>query len=77
MNFFSVDFTLSELHLIRQSLDIITISGKDAKSLASLQTKLESEMTQIQEMLQQAELQKQQELVKAIEGDKKKSKAQN
>lgn len=74
MDIFSVDFTLSELHLLRQSLDIITISGKDAKALATLQTKLESEIIQIQTILQQTEMQKQQELAKAIEADKKKSK---
>ncbi len=72
MNVFSVDFSLGELQVMRQSLDVITITGKDAKVIANLQTKLESEMAQIQQMLQQAESQKQNDLLKAIESDKKK-----
>jgi hypothetical protein len=35
-------FTQAELSLLRQSLDVITITGKDAKYLASLQEKIES-----------------------------------
>lgn len=73
MDLFSVDFTLGELQVMRQSLDVITISGKDAKVLASLQIKLENEMQNIQMMLQQAEFEKQQELVKAVEAERKKS----
>lgn len=34
-------FTLVEMQLLRQSLDVITIVGKDAKTVATLQTKLE------------------------------------
>jgi hypothetical protein len=34
-------FSLLELQLIRQSLDVITISGKDAKIVANLQIKTE------------------------------------
>jgi hypothetical protein len=73
MNLFSVDFTLGELQIIRQSLDVISISGKDARILAALQIKLESEMQNIQTMLQQAEFEKQQELLKTVEADKKKT----
>jgi hypothetical protein len=73
MDLFSVDFTLGELTLLRQSLDVITIAGRDAKTIASLQTKLEMEMQAIQGMLQQAETEKQLALVKAIEADKKKA----
>jgi len=76
MNIFSVDFTLGELTLLRQSLDIITITGKDAKFVASLQTKLEMEMQSIQSQLQQADEEKQQALIKALETDKKKSSKQ-
>ncbi len=76
MNIFSVDFTLGELTLLRQSLDIITITGKDAIFVASLQTKLEMEMQAIQNMLQQAEEEKQQALIKALEADKKKQSKQ-
>ena len=34
-------FNLLELQLMRQSLDVITITGKDAKVVAQLQIKLE------------------------------------
>lgn len=36
-------FTITELQLLRQSLDIITIQGKDAKLVAALQVKLEEQ----------------------------------
>jgi hypothetical protein len=73
MDLFSVDFTLGELALLRQSLDVITITGKDAKFVASLQTKLEMEAQAIQNMLQQAEAEKQLALAKVLEADKKKA----
>ena len=73
MDLFSVDFTLGELALLRQSLDVITITGKDAKFVASLQTKLEMEAQAIQNILQQAEVEKQLALTKALEADKKKA----
>lgn len=34
-------FSLMELQLLRQSLEVITIAGKDAKTVANLQIKLE------------------------------------
>ena len=34
-------FNIVELQLMRQSLDVITIVGKDAKTVATLQIKLE------------------------------------
>ena len=43
MDLFSVDFTLNELIFLRQASDVVSISGKDAKFLASLQNKLEYE----------------------------------
>lgn len=39
-------FELIELQLLRQSLDVITILGKDAKKAANLQQKLESAIAQ-------------------------------
>ena len=45
-------FSLSELTVIRQSLNVITIQGKDAKPIALLQEKLESLIAQ-QEIAQQ------------------------
>lgn len=74
MNIFSVDFSVSELNAIRQALDVITLSGKDAKFIASLQAKLDSEIQEIHNQLQQHEIDKQQQLIQSIEADKKKSK---
>ena len=41
-------FSLDELTVMRQSLNVITIQGKDAKPIAMLQEKLESLITQSQ-----------------------------
>jgi hypothetical protein len=38
-------FTLAELTLLRQSLDVITITGKDAQYVAQLQVKIEQQLT--------------------------------
>jgi len=51
MDVFTIDLTLPELVMIRQSLDFVTIPGKDAKQFAALQIKLESEIAEIQNML--------------------------
>ena len=50
MNIFSIELTLPEIQTLRQSLDVITIAGKDAQFLAALQLKLESEIQQIATM---------------------------
>lgn len=71
MDIFSIDLTVAEIQAIRQALDVITLSGKDAKFVALLQVKLESELQAIQVQLQEMEMEKQQELQKAIELDKK------
>lgn len=70
MDLFSIDVTLNELMFIRQALDLVTISGKDAKYVASLQYKLENE---IQEIQKASEDEKAKSLKKAIELDKQKS----
>ena len=57
MDIFSIDVTHNELAFLRQSLDIVTVSGKDAKFLATLQVKIENELAQI-EQIKQAEEQK-------------------
>lgn len=44
---YSIDLTPVEIAFIRQSLDTVTINGKDAKFLANLQTKIEDEMLEI------------------------------
>lgn len=38
-------FTLAELTLLRQALDVITITGKDAQYVAQLQVKIEQQLT--------------------------------
>ena len=67
MDLFSVDFTLNELIFLRQASDVVSISGKDAKFLASLQTKLEYEITEVNNMMSEK---KTIELEKAIALDK-------
>ena len=74
MNIFEVELSLNEIQLLRQSLDIISISGKDAKFVATLQVKLEREMAQIQEILKQEETKKQQDLQETLAREDKKSK---
>ena len=71
MDIFSIDFTVPEIQTLRQSLDLITIAGKDARFLANLQTKLEHELTQISQMLTAEQTKKQEDLQKAIVTDKK------
>ena len=72
MDIFSIDVTQTEIAFMRQALDLVQISGKDAKFLASLQIKLESEYAHIQDMKAQEEAKKQEEL-KAIKTKEKKS----
>ena len=74
MNIFSIDLTPGEIQCLRQSLDVISISGKDAKFVANLQVKLEQEFAQIQEMLKQEETKKQQDLQETLAREDKKSK---
>jgi len=65
MDLFSVDFTHNELVFIRQTLELPTISGKDAKFLANLQSRVENELAQIEQM-KAAEAQKKAEDLQAI-----------
>lgn len=74
MEIFSIDLTVNEMQLLRQSLEIITITGKDAKFVVNLQLKLEQELAQIQNILKQAELSRQEELTTLMEADQKKTK---
>ena len=66
MNVFSVDLTHNELLFIRQSLELPTISGKDAKFLATLQVKIEHELNGI---FEQEELKKQEGLKEIIQAE--------
>jgi hypothetical protein len=67
MDLFSVDLTLTELIFLRQASDVVSITGKDAKFLSDLQTKLEGEIGQVQKL---QEDKKMQELAKAMAADK-------
>jgi len=58
MDIFSVDLTPNELSFIRQALDTVQIQGKDAKFLATLQVKLEHEISEIKRMMQEEEQKK-------------------
>jgi hypothetical protein len=69
MDIYSIDVTLNELMFIRQALDLVTISGKDAKYVSSLQYKLENK---IQEIQKANEDEKTKSLKQAIEIDKQK-----
>ena len=73
MDIFSVDFSLNELSFIRQALDIVSINGKDAKFLANLQHRVESEIADAQKMLQKEELKKSQELNQILANEQTKS----
>jgi hypothetical protein len=65
MDIFSIDVTHNELAFLRQSLDVVTVSGKDAKFLATLQVKIENELVQI-EQIKQAEEQKKRESLQEL-----------
>ena len=65
MDLFSVDLTYNEIVFIRQTLELPSISGRDAKFLANLQLKVENELAQIEQM-QAAEAQKKAEDLQAI-----------
>jgi hypothetical protein len=51
MEMFSIDLTPQEISVLRQALDTVTLTGKDAKFIATLQIKLETEIMEIQKQL--------------------------
>ena len=73
MNIFSVDLTPSELNCIRQSLDLMTVKGTDAKFLVSLQVKIENEIMEISNILQQEQTTKEEALKQLLASEEKKS----
>ena len=77
MDLFAVDFGFNELQFLRQSLDLVSIKGTDAKFLASLQIKIENELIEIQKMLTQQDVEKQAALQEIIEREEKKAKKQS
>jgi hypothetical protein len=72
MDLFSIDLTHNEIVFIRQTLELPTISGKDAKFLANLQLRLENELVQIEQMKTQEAQKKAEELQAIINAEKEK-----
>jgi hypothetical protein len=77
MDLFAVDFGFNELQFLRQSLDLVSIKGTDAKFLANLQIKIETELTEIQQLLTLQETEKQAALQEIVEREEKKAKKQS
>lgn len=74
MNLFTIEnLTLDEIAALRQSLNVIDIKGSSAQFIANLQTKLDNEMSQIQNMLQQENEKKQSGIKKIEQSTKSKS----
>lgn len=70
---FSIDnLQMGEIRLLRQALDVIQITGKDAQYVANLQVKLESEMKQIEEFIKTEELKKAEGIEKIEKANKPK-----
>ena len=60
MNLFNIEnLTLEEISLLRQSLNVIEIKGASAIFVATLQMKLDQEISQIKIMIQEEEQKKQ------------------
>ena len=69
----SIELQPGELNFIRQALDLVTVKGTDAKFLASLQIKLETELAEVQKMMEQEEVSKQEGLKKIMAAESSKS----
>jgi hypothetical protein len=70
---FSINLFSNEINFIRQSLESVTIQGKDAKFLANLQMRLEHELSEIQRIKQEEENKKLLGLSQAITADSQKT----
>ena len=65
MNLFSIDnLSLEEINLLRQSLNVIEIKGNSAIFVATLQVKLDQEISQIRTMIEEEEKKKQAGILK-------------
>jgi hypothetical protein len=73
MDFFSIDLTHNEIVFIRQTLELPSISGRDAKFLANLQTKIENELAEIERIKAEEEQKKVKDLQAIVEADQSKS----
>lgn len=73
LDIFSIDLTQSEIIFVRQALDLVTVSGKDAKFLANLQVKIEQELLEIESLKRKEEEKKQAELQQIVQQEQSKS----
>ena len=73
MDIFSIDLTHNEIVFIRQTLELPSISGRYAKFLDSLQTKIENELAEIERIKAEEEQKKARDLQQLIEADQSKS----
>jgi hypothetical protein len=73
MDIFSIDLTHNEIVFIRQTLELPSISGRDAKFLASLQTKIENELAEIERIKAEEEQKKSKSFQEIVEADQSKS----
>ena len=71
MDLFEINLTFNELTFLRSALDPISIQGRDARFVATLQMKLEQEIEEVKRMLQEVETQKMESLQDAIKEDQK------
>ena len=74
MDLFEISLTFNELTFLRSALDPISIQGRDARFIASLQIKLEHEIEEVKRMFQEAETKKMIDLQEAIKEDQKTNK---
>ena len=72
MELILVELSSTELSVLRQALDLITVSGKDAKFISNLQSKLESEIAHIQSEKAKEDQRKQKELQEVLKAEAKK-----
>jgi hypothetical protein len=73
LDIFSIDLTQNEILFVRQALDLVTVSGKDAKFLANLQIKIEQELLEIEALKRKEEEKKQAELQQIVQYEQTKS----
>jgi hypothetical protein len=73
LDIFSIDLTQNEIIFVRQALDLVTVSGKDAKFLANLQVKIEQELLDIEAQKRKEEQKKQAELQQIVQHEQIKS----
>jgi hypothetical protein len=73
LDIFSIDLTQNEIAFIRQALDLVTVSGKDAKFLAGLQVKIEQELIDIEAQKRKEDEKKQMELQQIVQHEQTKT----